>query len=102
MIVMKRIVSLLAALVLFIFLFGLQSAALAQNANPHAAEWLDETMAASLDTLKRVDEAGLFYEMTCDYDYNAIPSSKRFWASSASMTQAAQRLPPGTKRATAS
>ena len=55
MILMKRIVSVLAALVLFISLFGLQSAALAQNANPHAAEWLDETMAASLDTLKRVD-----------------------------------------------
>ena len=73
---MKRIVSLLAALVLFISLFGLQSAALAQNANPHAAEWLDETMAASLDTLKRVDEAGLFYEMTCDYDYNGNPIFK--------------------------
>ena len=67
---MKKTVVLLAVLVLLVSLLGLSGAACAQNANPHAAEWLDETMSASLDTLKRVDEAGLFYEMTCDYDYD--------------------------------
>ena len=73
---MKKTVSALAVLLLLLPLLGLRSAACAQGANPHTAEWLDETMIASLDTLKRVDEAGLLYEMTCDYDYNDSPILK--------------------------
>ena len=73
---MKKIGLILAALVLFVSLNGFQSIACAQGANPHAAEWLDETMIASLDTLRRVDEAGVFYEMTCDYDYDGNPLFK--------------------------
>lgn len=65
---MKKTGLVLAALVLLIALVGLSGAACAQSANPHAAEWLDDAMRASLDTLSRIDEAGLFYEMTCDYD----------------------------------
>ena len=67
---MKRTGLVLAALVLLIALVGLSGAACAQSANPHAAEWLDDAMRVSLDTLSRIDEAGLFYEMTCDYDYD--------------------------------
>ncbi|MGN0996190.1 MAG: carcinine hydrolase/isopenicillin-N N-acyltransferase family protein [Candidatus Ventricola sp.] len=66
---MKKNGFVLAALALLIALVALSGAACAQSANPHAAEWLDETMAASLSSLTRLDEAGMFYEMTCDYDY---------------------------------
>ena len=61
MIPVKRIVAILAALALA--MAGLMSAACAESApvNPHAAEWLSADVAASLDTLKRVDEAGLLY-----------------------------------------
>ena len=68
---MKKTCSVLAALVLLVSLLALSSAACAQNTNPHAAEWLTESMATSLDTLTRVDDAGVFYEMTCDYDYSS-------------------------------
>ena len=61
---MKKTCSVLAALVLLVSLLALSGAACAQNTNPHAAEWLTEAMAASLDTLTRVDDAGVFYEMT--------------------------------------
>ena len=73
---MKKTCLVLAALALLISLVGLSCAACAQSVNPHAADWLDETMIASLDTLRRVDEAGLFYEMTCDYDYDGNPLFK--------------------------
>ena len=67
---MKKTGFVLAALALLIALVALSGAACAQNANPHAAEWLDEAMTASLETIKRVDDAGIFYKMTCDYDYD--------------------------------
>ena len=73
MVPVTRIVAALVALI--IALTGLQSIACAEGTpvNPHAAAWLDEAMAASLDTLKRIDAAGIFYEMTCDYDYHGNP-----------------------------
>lgn len=67
---MKKIVS---ALALFALLISLCSAGAQGTVNPHAAPWLSEEMSASIDTLKRVDEAGLFYEMSCDYDYYNNP-----------------------------
>ena len=69
MIPVKKFLAILVALV--VALAGLLSFACAESApaNPHAAEWLSPDVAASLDTLKRVDEAGLLYEMNCDYDY---------------------------------
>ena len=47
MVLMTKACSILAALVLLLCLAG---AACAQSANPHAAEWLDEAMAASLNS----------------------------------------------------
>ena len=76
MIIMKKICSVLAAVILFVSLCGLQTAACIRWGNPHNAEWLDEAMSASLDTLKRVDEKGFFYEMTCNYDYYSDPAFK--------------------------
>lgn len=76
MIVMKKTGCVLAALALLISLVGFCCTGCAKRTNPHAAEWLDETMTASLDSLRRVDEAGVFYEMTCDYDYYGNPIFK--------------------------
>ena len=68
MILVKKSLAILVALV--VALAGLLTAACAEStANPHAAEWLSPDVAASLDTLKRVDEDGVLYEMNCDYDY---------------------------------
>ena len=69
MILVKKSLAILVALV--VALAGLLTAACAEAApaNPHAAEWLSPDVAASLDTLKRVDEDGVLYEMNCDYDY---------------------------------
>ncbi len=68
MILVKKSLAILVALV--VALAGLLTAACAEStANPHAAEWLSPDIAASLDTLKRVDEDGVLYEMNCDYDY---------------------------------
>ena len=73
---MKKTGCVLAALALLISLVGFSCTGCAQRTNPHTAEWLDETMTASLDSLRRVDEAGVFYEMTCDYDYYGNPIFK--------------------------
>ncbi len=76
---MIRVKRIMAAFVsLAILLTGLLGIAGAESAtvNPHAAPWLDESMIASLDSLRRVDEAGVFYEMTCDYDYDGNPLFK--------------------------
>lgn len=78
---MKKTGIVLTTLVLLIALVGLPSFACFPDfgwrkstpANPHGAAWMDETMGSSLDTLKRVDEAGYLYEMTCDYDYYNNP-----------------------------
>ena len=67
MISVKRTLAVLVALVLSL------SLACAEGANPHAAQWLNGEMSASLDTLTRMDEAGLLYEMRCDYDYYGNP-----------------------------
>ncbi|MGN1406554.1 MAG: linear amide C-N hydrolase [Erysipelotrichaceae bacterium] len=63
-------------LVLLISLIAVSCDANTQLSNPHTAEWLDEAMITSLDTLKRVDEEGILYEMTCDYDYYNSPVFK--------------------------
>ena len=73
MIPVKRIVAILVALV--VSLVGFLNVACAEStpANPHAAEWLNEEISASLDTLTRLDESGILYEMNCDYDYYGNP-----------------------------
>ncbi|MDD6050146.1 MAG: linear amide C-N hydrolase [Clostridiales bacterium] len=68
---MKRTIAVLVSLV--ILLAGFQSIACAEGANPHAAQWVDEAMAASLDSITRIDKAGLLYEMHCDYAYDGNP-----------------------------
>ena len=55
---MKKTGFVLAALALLIALVALSGAACAQNANPHAAEWLDEAMTASLETIKLILKLG--------------------------------------------
>lgn len=100
---MKKLLSILVALVLILSLVGCQVSASVQTdattvqteaataqteattpqtepttpqspaPNPHSAEWLSAEMAASLETLARLDEAGVFYEMDCDYDYYNNP-----------------------------
>ncbi|MGN0793581.1 MAG: carcinine hydrolase/isopenicillin-N N-acyltransferase family protein [Aristaeellaceae bacterium] len=64
-----------ALVVLIVALVCLLSTACAENrsVNPHAAAWLNGEMSAALDTLTRVDEAGMLYEMHCDYDYYGNP-----------------------------
>ena len=71
MISVKKISAFLVAFVMI--LAGLPSISRAEGANPHGAAWLNAEMSASLDTLRRVDEAGLLYEMNCDYDYYTNP-----------------------------
>ena len=63
----------LTSIALLVSVFGVSCTTSAQSANPHAAQWLDGEMTASLDTLTSVDEAGILYEMTCDYDYYGNP-----------------------------
>lgn len=72
---MKKLISTLLALALLISLTGCQGSGSAQASavNPHESEWLNEEMSESLDTLKRVDEAGALYEMDCNYDYYNNP-----------------------------
>lgn len=64
-----------ALVVLIVSLVCLLSTACAENrsVNPHAAAWLNGEMSAALDTLTRIDEAGMLYEMHCDYDYYGNP-----------------------------
>ena len=71
MISVKKIAAILVAFVML--LVGFQSIACAESANPHAAAWLNAEMSASLDTLRRVDKAGLLYEMDCGFDYYTNP-----------------------------
>lgn len=73
---MKKSCFVFVTLTILISLFGVSCATSAQITNPHDAKWLDESMIASLDTLKRVDEEGFLYEMTCDYDYYGNPIFK--------------------------
>lgn len=65
-----------AVLILLISLTGFSCSRNTKSANSHTAEWLDESMVNSLDTLKRVDEEGILFEMTCDYDYYNSPVFK--------------------------
>ena len=73
---MKKSSFVFVTLTILISLFGVSCATSAQITNPHDAKWLDESMIASLDTLKRVDEEGFLYEMTWDYDYYGNPIFK--------------------------
>ena len=41
----------------------------AKAGNPHAAEWISDAMAETLDSLARVDEKGVMYEMKYTADY---------------------------------
>lgn len=67
---MKNIVLASTAVVVVILLVGFLAVMHPdEGGNPHSADWLDDNMKSSLETLKRVDKEGVLYEMDCDYDY---------------------------------
>ena len=66
---MKNVVLASTAVVVVILLVGFLAVMHPdEGGNPHSADWLDDNMKSSLETLKRVDKEGVLYETDCDYD----------------------------------
>ena len=77
---MKKSSFVFVALTILNSLFGVSCATSAQITNPHDAKWLDESMIASLDTLKRVDEEGFILATPPRHMLRAAQTPQCFWA----------------------
>lgn len=69
---MKKFISiLLAAVCVFSMAACAKSESGSKNAlaNPHESEWISDEMAETLDSINRIDDNGVFYEMNYTADY---------------------------------
>lgn len=65
----RRVITIAAAEILLALAFILYSSFTSGNRNPLSDERLDDSMRQALHTLKRLDSAGMLYEMDVTFDY---------------------------------